>query len=52
MAGIKVADPPYPLPPFFPSLINRTVSVDVKHHVYLLRASDESRLPERVVAFM
>ena len=28
--------PPYPLPPFSPSLISRTVSVDVKHHVYLL----------------
>ena len=24
-----------PFPPFSPSLINRTVSVDVKHHVYL-----------------
>ena len=28
--------PPYPLPPFSPSIINLTVSVDVKHHVYLL----------------
>ena len=25
--------PPYALPPFSPSLINRTVSVNVKHHV-------------------
>ena len=25
-----------PFPPFSPSLISRTVSVDVKHHVYLL----------------
>ena len=28
--------PPYPLPPFSPSLISLTVCVDVKHHVYLL----------------
>ena len=29
--------PPYPLPPpFSPSLISLAVSVDVKHHVYLL----------------
>ena len=27
---------PYPLPPFSPSLISLMVSVDVKHHVYLL----------------
>ena len=27
---------PFPLPPFSPSLINLMVSVDVKHHVYLL----------------
>ena len=26
--------PPYPLPPFSPSLISLMVSVDVKHHVY------------------
>ena len=26
-----------PFPPFSPSLISRTVSVDVKHHVYLVR---------------
>ena len=25
-----------PLPPFSPTLISRTVSVDVKHHVYLI----------------
>ena len=25
-----------PVPPLFPSLISLTVSVDVKHHVYLL----------------
>ena len=28
--------PPYRLPPFSPSLISLMVSVDVKHHVYLL----------------
>ena len=28
--------PPPPTPPFSPSLISRMVSVDVKHHVYLL----------------
>ena len=28
--------PPYPPTPFSPSLISLTVSVDVKHHVYLL----------------
>ena len=27
-----------PFPPFFPSLISRMVSVDVKHHVYLQTA--------------
>ena len=26
--------PPYPLPPFSPSLISLTVSVDAKHHIY------------------
>ena len=25
-----------PFPPFFPSLISLMISVDVKHHVYLL----------------
>ena len=29
--------PPIPFPPFSPSLISLMVSVDVKHHVYLLR---------------
>ena len=28
--------PPTPLPPFSPSLLSLMVSVDVKHHVYLL----------------
>ena len=28
--------PQYPFPPFSPSLISLMVSVDVKHHVYLL----------------
>ena len=28
--------PPPPLPPFSPSLLSLMVSVDVKHHVYLL----------------
>ena len=38
----RLAKPPSPPtsiplpPPFFPSLISRTVSVDVKHHAYLL----------------
>ena len=31
--------PPPPPPPFFPSLISLMVSVDVKHHVYLLTGS-------------
>ena len=31
--------PPYPLPPFSSSLISLVVSVDVKHHVYLLYGS-------------
>ena len=30
----------YPIPPFFPSLISLIVSVDVKHHVYLLTPSN------------
>ena len=34
--------PPYPLPPFSPSLISLMVSVDVKHHVYLLNSSCDS----------
>ena len=28
-----------PFPPFSPSLISRTVSVDIKHHVYVLTCS-------------
>ena len=32
--NLPLPPPPYPLPPFYPSLISRTVSVDVKHHVY------------------
>ena len=28
-----------PFPPFPPSVISRTVSVDVKHHIYLLTYS-------------
>ena len=36
--GIQSPSPPTSVPthPFSPSLISRTVSVDVKHHVYLL----------------
>ena len=30
------APPPYPLPPFSPSLISLMVTVDVEHHVYFL----------------
>ena len=33
---LPLPPPPYPLPPVSPSLISRMVSVDVKHHVYLL----------------
>ena len=33
---LPLPPPPYPLPPFSPSLISLMVSVDVKHHVYLL----------------
>ena len=31
---VPLTPPPYPLPPFSPSLISLMVSVDVKHHVY------------------
>ena len=34
--NIPLPSIPYPLPPFSPSLISLMVSVDVKHHVYLL----------------
>ena len=33
---LPLPTPPYPLSPFSPSLISLVVSVDVKHHVYLL----------------
>ena len=33
---LPLRPPPYPLPPSSPSLISLTVSVDVKHYVYLL----------------
>ena len=33
---LPLPPPPYPLAPFTPSLISLMVSVDVKHHVYLL----------------
>ena len=39
--------PPYPFPPFSPSLISLMVSVDVKHHVYLLTWSDGDLLTKR-----
>ena len=32
--NLPLPPPPYPLPPFSPSLINLMVSVDVKHYVY------------------
>ena len=35
--ALRLPPPPYPLPSFSPSLISLMVSVDVKHHVYLLR---------------
>ena len=34
--NLPVAPPPYPFSPFSPSLISLMVSVEVKHHVYLL----------------
>ena len=34
--NLPLALPPYPLLPFSQSLISLMVSVDVKHHVYLL----------------
>ena len=37
--SLSLSPPPYPLPPlppFSPSLLSLMVSVDVKHHVYLL----------------
>ena len=34
--AIGVLSPSSPFPPFSPSLISLMVSVDVKHHVYLL----------------
>ena len=37
------SSPPYPLPPFSSSLISLTVSVDVKHHVYLLMFSPSEK---------
>ena len=39
--------PPYPLPPFSPSLISLKVSVDVKHHVYLLTYLMEAAVEKR-----
>ena len=38
---LPLPTPPYPLHPFSPSLISLMVSVDVKHHVYLLISSYE-----------
>ena len=34
--NLPLPPPPYPLAPFSPSLISLMVSVDVRHHVYLL----------------
>ena len=34
--NLPLPPPPYPLPPISPSLISLMVSVDVKHHVYLI----------------
>ena len=39
-----------PFPPFSPSLISRTVSVDVKHHVYLKEKKATKNLDRRVGA--
>ena len=33
-----------PFPPFSPSLVSRAVSVDVKHHVYLLTSEGAGRV--------
>ena len=44
--NLPLPPPPYPLPPIFPSLISLMISVDVKHHVYLL-----TYLPTRRVLF-
>ena len=33
-----------PFPPFSPSLISRTVSVDIKHHVYFTYTPEKSRV--------
>ena len=36
--------PPYPLPPFSPSLISLMDSVDVKHHAYLLTMGEMDKV--------
>ena len=44
MYNLPLPPLPYPLPPpFSPSLISLMVSVDVKHHVYLLLIRDGER---------
>ena len=42
--------PPYPLPLFSPSLISLMVSVDVKHHVYLLAISESGEVTSQTLA--
>ena len=41
--GICSPSSPSSIPPFSPSLISLMVSVDVKHHVYLLTESSQLR---------
>ena len=41
--GIYSPSSPSSIPPFSPSLISLMVSVDVKHHVYLLTESSQLR---------
>ena len=41
--NLPLPPPPYPLSPFSPSLISLMVSVDVKHHVYLLYTRAHAR---------
>ena len=43
--------PPFPLPPFSPSLINLTVFVDVKHHVYIWNHMIQGRRHTPTIAY-
>ena len=48
--GMYSSSSPTSIPPFSPSLISLMVSVDVKHHVYLLKMSPESCVKVEVAA--